>query len=108
MKRIFTIILFLLFAVFALTLNLKNPDSVTLRYYFGFEQEFDLFLVLLIPFTFGVVLGVLLMSLSVMKNKVKLGKARRDVNKLEKAVEGLQAEPANAGSAGDSKELSKG
>ena len=104
MKRILTIILFLLFAVFALTLNLKNPDSVTLRYYFGFEQEFDLFLVLLIPFAFGVLLGVLLMSLSVMKNKVKLGKARRDVNKLEKAVEGLQATPSDTS---ESKDLSK-
>ena len=104
MKRILTIILFLLFAVFALTLNLKNPDSVTLRYYFGFEQEFDLFLVLLIPFAFGVLLGVLLMSLSLVKNKVKLGKARRDVNKLEKAVEGLQTTPADTS---ESKDLSK-
>jgi len=96
MKRILTIILFLAFAVFALTLNLKNPDSVTLRYYFGFEQEFDLFLVLFIPFAVGVILGVLLMSLSVMKNKVQLGKVRRDVGKLEKEVEGLRAQPASS------------
>jgi len=95
MKRILTIILFLAFAVFALTLNLKNPDSVTLRYYFGFEQEFDLFLVLFIPFAFGVLLGVLLMSISVMKNKVQLGKAKRDVGKLEKEVDGLRAQPSD-------------
>ena len=96
MKRILTIILFLAFAVFALTLNLKNPDSVTLRYYFGFEQEFDLFLVLFIPFAVGVILGVLLMSVSVMKNKVQLGKVRRDVGKLEKEVEGLRAQPTSS------------
>lgn len=94
MKRILTIILFLAFAVFALTLNLKNPDSVTLRYYFGFEKEFDLFLVLFIPFAFGVLLGVLLMSISVMKNKVQLGKAKRDVGKLEKEVDSLRVQPS--------------
>lgn len=93
MKSILTIILFFAFAVFALTLNLQNPESVTLRYYFGFEQEFDLFLVLLIPFAFGIALGVLLMSLSLMKHKVQLGRVRRDAGKLEKEVQGLRTQP---------------
>jgi len=82
MKRILTLILFLVFAVFALTLNVQNPGSITLKYYFGFEREFDLFLVLLIPFVIGVILGVLLMSISVMRNKVQLGKAKRNLGKL--------------------------
>ncbi len=93
MKRILTLILFLVFAVFALTLNVQNPGSITLKYYFGFEREFDLFLVLLIPFVIGVILGVLLMSISVMRNKVQLGKAKRNLGKLEKEVQGLRAEP---------------
>jgi len=43
MKKVLSIILFLVFALFALTLNLKNPDPVTLYYYFNLEQEVELF-----------------------------------------------------------------
>lgn len=93
MKRILTLFLFLVFAVFALTLNLQNPDSITLRYYFGFEQQFDLFLVLFIPFALGLLLGVLMMSFSLMKNKLEIGRTKRDLARVEKEVENLRAVP---------------
>ena len=93
MKRILTLFLFLLFAVFALTLNLQNPDSITLKYYFGFEQQIDLFLVLFIPFAFGLLLGVLMMSLSLMRNKLEISRTKRDLARVEKEVENLRAVP---------------
>ena len=93
MKKILSIILFLVFALFALTLNLKNPDPVTLRYYFGLEREVDLFVVLLVPCAIGMLLGVLLMSFSVVRNKMQVGKTKRDLAKIEKEVQNLRAAP---------------
>jgi len=85
--------LFLLFALFALSLNLKNPDSITLKYYFGLEAQVDLYIVLLVPFVFGLLLGVLLMSVSVFRNKMAVGKTKRKLVKVEKEVQNLRAAP---------------
>ncbi|MGK0374731.1 MAG: uncharacterized membrane protein YciS (DUF1049 family) [Arenicella sp.] len=93
MKKILSIILFLVFALFALTLNLKNPDAITLRYYFDFEREVDLFLVLLVPFVVGMLLGVVLMSFSVVRTKMQVGKTKRELAKVEKEVQNLRAAP---------------
>ncbi len=101
MKKILSLILFLLFFVFALTLNLKNPDAVTLKYYFGFEREVQLFVVLLVPFVIGMLLGVLLMSVSVMRNKMQTGKTKRELAKVEKEVQNLRAAPIKEPMPGD-------
>ena len=93
MKKILSIILFLVFALFALTLNLKNPDAVTLRYYFDLEREVDLFVVLLVPFVVGMLLGLLLMSLSVVRNKMQVGKTKRELARVEKEVQNLRSAP---------------
>ncbi len=93
MKKVLSIIMFLVFALFALTLNLKNPDAVTLRYYFDIEREVDLFVVMLIPFVLGMLLGVLLMSFSVVRTKMQVGKTKRELAKVEKEVQNLRAAP---------------
>ncbi len=93
MKKVLSIILFLVFALFALTLNLKNPDAITLRYYFGIESQVDLFIVILVPFAIGMLLGVLLMSFSVVRNKMQVGKTKRELAKVEKEVQNLRAAP---------------
>ena len=93
MKKVLSIILFLVFALFALTLNLKNPDPVTLYYYFGLEQEVELFIVLLVPFAIGMLLGILLMSFSIVRNKMQVGKTKRELAKIEKEVQNLRAAP---------------
>lgn len=93
MKKLLSLILFLLFAVFAFSLNLKNPDSVTLNYYFGLQAQVDLYIVLLVPFVIGLLLGVLLMSLSVVRNKMVVGKTKRKLAKVEKEVQNLRAAP---------------
>lgn len=93
MKKVLSIIMFLVFALFALTLNLKNPDAVTLRYYFDIEREVDLFVVMLIPFVLGMLLGVLLMSFTVVRTKMQVGKTKRELAKVEKEVQNLRAAP---------------
>jgi uncharacterized membrane protein YciS (DUF1049 family) len=93
MKKVLSIIMFLVFALFALTLNLKNPDAVTLRYYFDIEREVDLFVVMLIPFVLGMLLGVLLMSFTVVRTKMQVGNTKRELAKVEKEVQNLRAAP---------------
>ena len=49
------IVLFLLLLGFAV----KNADTVRLQYYFGYEWQAPLMLILLVFFTLGVAIGVL-------------------------------------------------
>lgn len=93
MKRLFYLLIFLIFALFAFTLNLKNPQIITVSYYFNISWDLPLFLVIMLPFFVGMVLGVLLMSLSVFKNKRQVGKTNRELKKVEKEVENLRAMP---------------
>ena len=93
MKKLFYLLIFLGFAVFAFTLNLSNPETINLKYYFGFSGDFPLFIVLMAPFFIGMVLGVLIMSLSVFKNKRQVGVAKKALSKVEKEVQNLRAMP---------------
>lgn len=95
MKRLFYLLVFLLFAFFAFTLNLKNPQTIAVSYYFDISWDLPLFLVIMIPFFIGMILGVMLMSLSVFKNKRQVSKASRELKKVEKEVESLRAMPLN-------------
>jgi len=95
MKKLLSLIIFLLFAIFAFSLNLKNPDSVTLKYYLGLEAQVDLYVVLIVPFIVGLLLGVLLMSISVFRNKMQVGKAKRELAKVEKEVQNLRVAPVS-------------
>ena len=98
-KFILTIIVFLLFAVLALTINMRNPGSITLNYYFGWQAEVDLYVVLVVPFLIGLVLGALLMSISVFRTKMAAGRSKRQLAKVEKEVENLRAMPVSSGPA---------
>ncbi|MFT4630104.1 MAG: putative membrane protein [Dinoroseobacter sp.] len=93
MKRLLYLCFFLLFVLFAFTVNLKNPQMVTLNYYFDFHREAPLVLVLTATFVFGILLGWLFMSLSVIKNKRQLGKVKKALVKVEAEVQNLRALP---------------
>ena len=93
MKRLLYLCFFLLFVLFAFTVNLKNPQMVTLNYYFDFHRDAPLVLVLTATFVFGILVGWLFMSLSVVKNKRQLGKAKKALAKVETEVQNLRAMP---------------
>ena len=93
MKRLLYLCFFLLFVLFAFTVNLKNPQMVTLNYYFDFHHEAPLVLVLTATFVFGILIGWLFMSLSVIKNKRQIGKAKKALAKVETEVQNLRAMP---------------
>ena len=52
-----------------------------------------MFLVITFPFFVGMTLGVLLMSMSVFKNKRRVGKTNKELKKVEKEVENLRSMP---------------
>ena len=93
MKKLFYILFFLLLALIALTINLKNPQSVQLEYYFGLQWEGPLVLVLTATFLLGLLLGWFFMMFSVLKNKRVVGKTQRQLAKVEKEVENLRTMP---------------
>ena len=64
-----------------------------MRYYFDLEREVDLFVVLLVPFVVGMLLGLLLMSFSVVRNKMQVGKTKRELARVEKEVQNLRSAP---------------
>ena len=93
MKRLIYLIVFLLVAIFAFTLNLKNPQAVNLQYYFDLQFEAPLVLVLTTTFLLGMMIGWLFMSLSVFRNKRQVGKAKKQLAKVEQEVENLRTMP---------------
>ena len=93
MKLISSIVLLLVFVIFAATLNMANPDPVAIKFYIGFDQEVHIFMLLAVPFAIGLVLGVVIMSISVMRNKMKVGKTKRELSKVEKEVQNLRSAP---------------
>lgn len=97
MKRLLYLVFFLVLAVLALTINLKNPQSVEINYYFNFHWQGPLVLVLTVTFLLGLICGWLFMSISVIKNKAVVGKTRRQLAKVEQEVENLRTLPIKDG-----------
>lgn len=63
----------------------KNDQSVTLRYFFGYEWQSSLVIVLLIFFAAGTAIGVLAMLASVLRQRREIARLKRDImvkNKL--------------------------
>jgi len=63
----------------------KNDQPVTLRYFFGYEWQSSLVIVVLIFFAAGAVVGVLAMLGNVMQQRREIARLKRDIrvkNKL--------------------------
>lgn len=78
---ILRVVLFIMLLGFAV----KNDQPVTLRYFFGYEWQSSLVIVLLIFFSAGAVVGVLSMLANVLKQRREIARLKRDIrikNKL--------------------------
>jgi lipopolysaccharide assembly protein A len=78
---IIRIVLFIVLLGFAV----KNDQPITLRYFFGFEWQSSLVLVLLIFFVVGAAVGVLAMFANVLQQRREIAALKRDIrvkNKL--------------------------
>jgi len=75
------IVLFIVLLGFAV----KNDQPVTLRYFFGYEWQSSLVVVLLLFFAAGTVVGVLAMFSNVLQQRREIARLKRDIrvkNKL--------------------------
>ena len=63
----------------------KNDQPVTLRYFFGYEWQSSLVIVLLVFFAVGAAVGVLAMLANVLQQRREIARLKRDIrvkNKL--------------------------
>lgn len=93
MKYILGIVILLVLSVFAYSVNLQNPELITLKYYFGIEWSIKVATLLLCTFLVGLFVGAFVMSLSLIGQKFRTGKVSRKLKKVEREVESLRAAP---------------
>lgn len=92
MKKIFSLLIIIVFLLLGFVLHVKNPDTVMFSFPF-IEWQAPLGLLLLLALLAGMLFGALLLSFSLMKSKMIGSKAKRDLAKVEKEVENLRAMP---------------
>jgi uncharacterized integral membrane protein len=76
-------VLFLLLLGFAV----KNDQPVVLRYFFGYEWQSSLVVILLLFFTAGVLIGVLAMLGNMFVQRRELGALRRELHLKSKLAD---------------------
>jgi len=57
----------------------KNDQTVTLRYFFGYEWQSSLVIVLLVFFAAGAAVGVLAMLTNVLQQRREIARLKRDI-----------------------------
>ena len=93
MKLFFFLLLFVAVVAFGLTFSLKNPQLVEINYYPDVVISSPLVVVLLVTLLLGVLIGLLAMSLSQLRRRRELSRARKEVLKLTEEVQNLRALP---------------
>jgi len=86
---IFRVVLF----IALLGLAVKNDQPVTLRYFFGFEWQSYLVIVLLIFFAVGVVVGVLGMLANVLRLRHEISILKREIRAIKKQEDSAETQP---------------
>jgi lipopolysaccharide assembly protein A len=78
--------LFLKIVLFVLLLGfaVKNSDVVTLRYFFGYEWQSPMALVILLSFAIGLLVGLLACSWRLLRNHRELRQMRRTISEHSK------------------------
>lgn len=93
MRRLFYFLVFLVIIVFGVSFALKNPDLITIKYYFDISWTVKLAALLAAALAIGAVLGVLLTSMWVLRSRRRLSQAKREVRKMEQEISNLRALP---------------
>lgn len=90
MKLFFYLLLFIVITVFGLTFSLKNPQLIEINYYPDLVFSAPLVVVLLLTLLLGVVIGLLAMSLSILRRHRELAQARKEIKKLGEEMQSLR------------------
>ena len=80
---IFRAALFIVLLGFAV----KNDQPVTLRYFFGYEWQSSLVIVVLIFFAFGAIVGVISMLGNVLRLRREIARLKRDIKVKSKLAD---------------------
>ncbi len=62
----------------------KNDQPITLRYFFGYEWQSSLVVVLLLFFSVGTIVGVLAMLVNVLHQRREIARLERDIKTRNK------------------------
>jgi putative membrane protein len=65
----------------------KNDQPVTLRYFFGYEWQSSLVIVILVFFAAGTVVGVISMLVNVLKLRRDIARLKRDIRSKNKLAD---------------------
>ncbi len=91
-KFLLSIFVVLVWGFFAFSVYLMNQEqTMTFKYIFGIEWTGHIATYMFVTFILGMLIGALIVSLSLFGQKLKTGKANRQLKKVEKEVEGLRA-----------------
>lgn len=84
MRRLFYLLVIIVVGLLGATFAIENQSqTVDVQYYFGFNRTLPVAVLIYIVLAIGIVLGVLLTSMWVVRVKLQLGKARRQIRQLE-------------------------
>ena len=87
-SKIVAVLLFIVFFGFAL----NNTETVTLRFFLGYEFPGPLVLMLLIFFIAGIVLGVFAMLPTLFRHRRDLSRHKKNLSLIEQEIVKLQNE----------------
>lgn len=90
--RIITYILLLIVILMGITFAVLNPAAVTIQYYIG-QKTISLSLLLVLVFTVGCLVGLLVGCWLLLKVKVKNYHLKQQLKVAEKEVQNLRAIP---------------
>lgn len=83
--RYLALLLKILLFVFLLGFAVKNSEVVTLRYFFGYEWQTSLALVILLSFAIGLLVGLLACSWRLLRSHREMRQLRRAVQAADHA-----------------------
>jgi putative membrane protein len=95
--KILSFILILAVLILGVTFAILNAEPVTVAYYFG-TQQLPLSLIIAISFTIGLLLGLFVMMLNLIKYKTKLYRLKKRFKLAEKEIENLRTLPITGNS----------
>ena len=94
MKLFFYLLLFIIIVAFGLTFSLKNPQLIEINYYPDIVISAPLVVVLLVTLLLGGLIGMFTMSVSQLRRRRELARARKEIHKLSEEVQKLRSLPA--------------
>ena len=90
--RIITSLFLLFIVILGITFSALNPDTVTIHYYLG-SRIIPISLLLVLVFSSGCLLGLIIAFIILIKLKVKNYRLRQQLTLFKKEVENLRAIP---------------